>query len=83
GLVKNERMLALGLDEFQGFSLANAETPEFIGRVIVALADDANVAVHSGHTLITAETALDYGVTDVEGNQPDSHRALFGGGPLY
>lgn len=83
GLVNNERMQALGLTEFQGFSLANAETPEFIGRVIVALADDPDLGARSGHTLITAEAALDYGVSDVEGNQPDSHRALFGGGPLY
>ncbi|MEZ0362650.1 SDR family NAD(P)-dependent oxidoreductase [Mycobacterium sp. pUA109] len=83
GLVKNEAMEALGLTEFQGFSLANAETPEFIGRVIVALANDPEVGARSGHTLITAETALDYGVTDVAGNQPDSHRDLFGGGPLY
>lgn len=83
GLVKNEAMLAWGIEEFQGFSLANAETPEFIGRVIVALANDPAVGARSGHTLITAETALDYGVTDIEGNQPDSHRALFGGGPLF
>jgi hypothetical protein len=72
-----------GLDNFQGFGLANAETPEFIGRVIAALANDPDIAARSGRTLITAETALDYGVTDIEGNQPDSHRELFGGGPLY
>lgn len=83
GLVRNEAMAALGRDEFQGFSLANAETPEFVGRVIVALVNDPKVGVRSGHTLITAETALDYGVTDIAGNQPDSHRALFGGGPLF
>ncbi len=83
GLVKNEAMMALGLTEFQGFSLANAETPEFIGRVVAALADDPDVGARSGHTLITAEVALDYGVTDIEGNQPDSHRELFGGGPLF
>lgn len=83
GLVKNEAMLARGIDNFEGFSLANAETPEFVGRVIVALANDPKVNERSGHTLITAETALDYGVVDVEGNQPDSHRAAFGGGPLY
>ena len=82
GLVKNERMLASGIVEFQGISLANAETPEFIGRVIAALADDADAAMLSGRTLITAEAALDYGVTDAEGNQPESHRALFGG-PLF
>ncbi|TCN48190.1 NAD(P)-dependent dehydrogenase (short-subunit alcohol dehydrogenase family) [Rhodococcus sp. SMB37] len=83
GLVKNEAMLARGLDNFQGFPLANAETPEFIGRVVVALAGDPNVHERSGSTLITAEAALDYGVVDVEGNQPDSHRALFGGGPVF
>ncbi|MFD5811442.1 SDR family NAD(P)-dependent oxidoreductase [Rhodococcus aetherivorans] len=83
GLVKNEAMLAHGIDNFEGFSLANAETPEFVGRVIVALANDPKVNERSGRTLITAETALDYGVVDVEGNQPDSHRAAFGGGPLY
>ncbi|MEB3070054.1 SDR family NAD(P)-dependent oxidoreductase [[Mycobacterium] vasticus] len=86
GLVKNEVMQGFidrGLDNFQGFPLTNAETPEFIGRVIAALANDPDVAARSGHTLITAETALDYSVTDIEGNQPDSHRELFGGGPLY
>lgn len=83
GLVRNEMMESLGITEFQGFSLANAETPEFIGRVIVAVADDPELPARSGHTLITAETALDYGVTDIAGNQPDSHRELFGGGPLY
>ncbi|MDG3010952.1 SDR family NAD(P)-dependent oxidoreductase [Rhodococcus sp. D2-41] len=83
GLVKNEAMLARGRDDFEGFPLANAETPEFIGRVVVALTDDPEVGDRSGHTLITAEVALDYGVTDIEGNQPDSHRAIFGGGPLF
>ncbi|UZF44802.1 SDR family NAD(P)-dependent oxidoreductase [Rhodococcus rhodochrous] len=83
GLVKNEAMLARGIDNFEGFSLADAETPEFIGRVIVALAADPEVNARSGRTLITAETALDYGIVDVEGNQPDSHRDIFGGGPLF
>ncbi|KKC01176.1 SDR family NAD(P)-dependent oxidoreductase [Mycolicibacter arupensis] len=86
GLVKNEVMRGFmdrGLDNFQGFPLANAETPEFIGRVIAALAQDPHLAARNGHTLITAEIALDYGITDLDGNQPDSHRSLFGGGPLY
>lgn len=86
GLVKNEVMQGFmdrGLDNFQGFGLANAETPEFIGRVVAALADDPDLSARSGHTLITAEAALDFRVTDVAGNQPDSHRELFGGGPLY
>jgi NAD(P)-dependent dehydrogenase (short-subunit alcohol dehydrogenase family) len=83
GLVRNERMLASGMKSFEGFSLDDAETPEFIGRVVVALANDPKVGERSGHTLITAETALDYGVTDVDGRQPVSHRGAFGGGALY
>ncbi|MGN0041593.1 MULTISPECIES: SDR family NAD(P)-dependent oxidoreductase [unclassified Rhodococcus (in: high G+C Gram-positive bacteria)] len=83
GLVENEAMQARGLDNFQGFPLANAETPEFIGRVVVALAGDREVNGRSGSTLITAEVALEYGVVDIEGNQPDSHRAVFGGGPVF
>ncbi|MFI6397803.1 SDR family NAD(P)-dependent oxidoreductase [Rhodococcus coprophilus] len=83
GLVKNEAMLARGLDNFQGFPLADAETPEFVGRVVVALASDPEVNRRSGSTLITAETGPEYGVVDVDGNQPISHRAFFGGGPVF
>ncbi|TQF67002.1 SDR family NAD(P)-dependent oxidoreductase [Rhodococcus spelaei] len=83
GLVRNERMVASGMKSFEGFSLDDAETPEFIGRVVVALANDPEVGKRSGHTQITAETALEYGVTDVDGRQPVSHRAAFGGGTLY
>ncbi|MFF0814166.1 SDR family NAD(P)-dependent oxidoreductase [Rhodococcus sp. NPDC003318] len=83
GLVRNERMIASGMKSFEGFSLAEAETPEFIGRVIVALATDPGVGERSGRTVITAETALEYGVVDVDGGQPVSHRAAFGGGAVF
>lgn len=83
GLIRNERMIASGMTEFEGFSLDDAESPEFVGRVIVALANDPDVGRRSGQTLVTAETALEYGVTDVDGRQPVSHRAAFGGGPLF
>ena len=42
-------------------------SPEFPGRVIVALASDPRVMRRSGATLITAELAQEYGVTDVDG----------------
>lgn len=83
GLIRNERMVASGMKSFEGFSLEDAESPEFVGRVIVALANDPDVGKRSGHTLVTAETALEYGVTDVDGGQPVSHRGAFGGGPLF
>ena len=55
---------------------------EFPGRVIAALAQDANIMQRSGGTFITAEIANDYGVTDVDGKVPPSLRALRGA-PIY
>lgn len=55
---------------------------EFPGRVIAALADDPNVMARSGGTFITAELALEYGVTDVTGKVPPSLRAQRGA-PIY
>ncbi|MBB5686396.1 SDR family NAD(P)-dependent oxidoreductase [Sphingobium boeckii] len=42
-------------------------SPEFPGRVIAALAQDADVMRLSGGTFITAELAQEYGVTDIDG----------------
>ena len=42
-------------------------SPEFPGRVIVALASDPEVMKRTGGTHITAELARDYGITDVDG----------------
>jgi NAD(P)-dependent dehydrogenase (short-subunit alcohol dehydrogenase family) len=42
-------------------------SPEFPGRVIVALAADPEVMRHNGGTYITAEMAAEYGVVDVDG----------------
>ena len=44
--------------------MALAETPQFNGQVINALAMDPNLAEKSGQTLITAELALEYGIAD-------------------
>ena len=56
----------------------NFETPEFTGHVINALFNDPNLADISGQTLIAAEEAQRYGITDVEGRTPPSHRAMLG-----
>ncbi|HEY8385621.1 MAG TPA: SDR family NAD(P)-dependent oxidoreductase [Porticoccaceae bacterium] len=50
-------------------------SPEFPGRVIVALANDPDVMRHSGATFITAELAEQYGVTDIDGKVIPSLRA--------
>jgi hypothetical protein len=55
-----------------------AETPEFTGHVIDALYHDPHLAELSGHTLIAAELATRYGITDEGGRQPPSHREMLG-----
>lgn len=56
----------------------HAETPEFTGHVINALYRDPDIVQLSGHTVIGAEIAQRYGITDVEGRQPPSHRDMMG-----
>jgi NAD(P)-dependent dehydrogenase (short-subunit alcohol dehydrogenase family) len=55
-----------------------AETPEFNGRVLYALAADPDVAKVSGQTLITAELAQKYGIRDEGDRQPPSYREMLG-----
>jgi NAD(P)-dependent dehydrogenase (short-subunit alcohol dehydrogenase family) len=55
---------------------------EFPGRIIAALAADPNVLRHSGASLINAELAREYGITDTDGNTPPSLRAQRGS-PIF
>ena len=58
--------------------IAQAETPQFSGRVIHALATDERLMERSGQTLVTAELAEEYGITDEGGRQPPSYRDTLG-----
>ena len=48
---------------------AKAESAEFPGRAVAALAADPNVLDKSGAVLTTPELAREYGFTDVDGSQ--------------
>jgi NAD(P)-dependent dehydrogenase (short-subunit alcohol dehydrogenase family) len=50
---------------------AQSETPAYIGRAVVALAADPDVARHNGRALSTGPLAREYGFTDLDGTQPD------------
>jgi NAD(P)-dependent dehydrogenase (short-subunit alcohol dehydrogenase family) len=50
---------------------AASETPRFVGRAVVALASDPDVARHSGQALSSWELAHEYGFDDVDGSRPD------------
>ena len=56
----------------------HAETPQFIGRLIDALYRDCELATLNGYTVIAAELAARYGITDEDGRRPPSHREALG-----
>ncbi len=72
-----KRSLAERPEQYEGF-MAQAETPEFTGRLIAALYDDPEVMSLSGQTLIGAELAPRYGLTDEGGRAPPSYRDMLG-----
>jgi len=46
----------------------------FIGRAVVALAQDPNVSRWNGKSLSSGQLAKIYGFTDLDGSQPDCWR---------
>src|SRR5262252_1533441 len=68
GLVRTEAVLAAASQGW--FKLDNSESPEFIGRVIAALARDPQLSTRSGTVVVAAQAARELGVTDVDGRQP-------------
>ncbi len=80
GILRTERTLAVleaGEVSYQGFAEL-AESAEFPGRVIDALARAPDLMARSGRVLIGAEVATELGVTDVDGRQPPSFRTALG-----
>jgi NAD(P)-dependent dehydrogenase (short-subunit alcohol dehydrogenase family) len=51
--------------------LARSESPAYLGRAVVALANDPAIMEKSGHALATAPLAREYGFTDADGTRPD------------
>ena len=67
GFVGTERVLAAFAA--MGREPGSLESPEYIGRAVVALAGDVNVNARSGRVLTVGELAVEYGFTDVDGRQ--------------
>jgi NAD(P)-dependent dehydrogenase (short-subunit alcohol dehydrogenase family) len=66
GMVRTEAVLAAA----EWLDLSNSESPEFIGRVVAALANDPGLRARSGSVLVAAAVAAELGVTDIDGRQP-------------
>lgn len=79
GSLLTERVRAIIASNPSKFAriLDTAETPELTGHVIWALYQDPDLKDVSGRTLIGAELAALYGITDEHGRQPPSYRDLF------
>jgi NAD(P)-dependent dehydrogenase (short-subunit alcohol dehydrogenase family) len=67
GFVRTERVMAA--HAAHPFDLSGTESPEYIGRAVVALASDADVMRWSGRILTAGELAEVYGFTDVDGRR--------------
>lgn len=50
----------------------NSESPRYVGRGIAALAADPERTHWNQHSVTAADLAREYGVTDLDGTQPDS-----------
>lgn len=73
-----KRTFAAAPDEvYQGFA-ASAETPEYPGKLIAALAEWSDLMSVSGRTLIGAELGERLGVLDAGDRQPPSYREMLG-----
>jgi NAD(P)-dependent dehydrogenase (short-subunit alcohol dehydrogenase family) len=68
GLVRTE--LVMQAAQAGAFDLSNSESPEFIGRVIAALAQDPALLERTGKVLVAAAVAAELGVVDIDGKQP-------------
>jgi dehydrogenase/reductase SDR family member 1 len=67
GLVRTEKVMQAA----EWLDLSNSESPEFIGRVVAALAADSGVMRHSGKVVVAAAIARAQGIPDVDGRSPE------------
>ena len=85
GFLRTERTEALFTSNDHRYAALtqHAESAEFPGRVIAALAASPDRMAYSGRVLVAAEVAEELGVVDVDGRQPPSHRPALGAPPQY
>jgi len=81
GPLKTERTLDVWRREPEKYAAFEpfAESPQFTGMLVDALYRDPRMMEKSGQVLIGAELAIAYGVRDINGKQPPSHREMLGG----
>lgn len=85
GLLRTERTEPVfrGHDARYGALAQMAESPEFTGRLVAALAAHPQRMSWTGLVLIGAELGTELGVFDVDGKAPPSHRPWLGDPPGF
>ena len=68
GLVRTEAVVAAA--KSGAFDLTESESPQFLGRVVAALADDPGLMARTGQVVVAAAAAIELGVNDIDGRQP-------------
>ena len=66
GLVRTEDVMK----NKEYFDMSNSESMEFQGRAVAGLAADPRLMEKSGKVFTSADLALEYGFTDIDGYQP-------------
>jgi dehydrogenase/reductase SDR family protein 1 len=66
GLVRTEKVMQAA----KWLDLSNSESPQFLGRAVIALAYDPYVLARTGEVLVAAKLAQEYGFNDIDGKQP-------------
>lgn len=80
---RTERVIASDPEKYGHFA-AMMESPQLTGLVVDALYNDPQLlADKTGLTLVTAELAEQYGIVDINGSQPPSHRPFLGDPPVF
>jgi len=81
---RTERVLAdPGMARRYAASVPHMESPQYPGRVVLALLQSEQRMARSGGVWIDAELGAELGVTDLDGRQPHSFRAALGNTPVY
>jgi NAD(P)-dependent dehydrogenase (short-subunit alcohol dehydrogenase family) len=74
GFMRTERVVAaferIGNRDYMNFT----ESPEYVGRAVVALASDQNIVEKSGQVLAVGDLAGEYGFTDIDGRRIPAFR---------
>ena len=82
GLISTERTL-VAVRNVSQFDINTTESPAFLGKGVVGLATDPDIASLSGQVLYTAELAPRYHFAEEDGHLPPIRRTEFGDPPAF